>query len=223
MSIDCVIKADAVGLHQETPFSTDQTIASLRNRFYAMTGFEPKSMRFTVNGSAVEDETLPLQSYITSPDVKVLTIEITGKSEFGDLEDVDQVKKYELDDNVYDKMEGTIRDMKRKAGIPVKGEKKPSKYDEPITGINVGDRCEVELADHSHHRGEVMYVGKLEPDKGYWVGIKLDEPYGKHDGTHGGKRYFTCDDKYGVFVRGPKVKVGDYPEIDWDKELEDEM
>ena len=80
MSIDCVIKADAVGLHSESQFGTEQTIAHLRNRFYGMTGFEPTSMRFKINGNPVTDETLPLASYITGPDVKVLTIEITGKS-----------------------------------------------------------------------------------------------------------------------------------------------
>lgn len=34
------------------------------------------------------------------------------------------------------------------------------------------------------HRGKIMYVGRVpEVGRGYYVGIKLDEPYGKNDGT----------------------------------------
>jgi tubulin-folding cofactor B len=219
MSVDVVIKADAVGLNNNSTFASDQSLLSLKERFYAMTGFDIKTMKFTVNGKPVTDESAPLSSYQTGTDP--LTIEITGKSEFGDLND-DSVEKYELDDAVYDKLEGTVRDIKRKAGIPVKGEVR-KKYEEPITDVKVGERCEIQLSDGSHHRGEVMYVGTLESAKGYFVGVKLDEPFGKNNGTHEGKTYFSCDQNYGIFVRRAKVKVGDYPEIDWEKELEDEM
>lgn len=220
MSVEVVVKADAVGLMSNTTFNADQSIASLKNRFFAMTGFDMKTMKFKINGKQVTDESAPLSTY--QENGAQLTIEITGKSEFGDLTDVDSVKKYELADSVYDKLEGTVRDIKRKAGVPVKGEVH-HKYEDPITDIKAGDRCEIEMSDHSHHRGEVKYVGMLTPGKGYWVGVKLDEPYGKNNGTHEGKRYFECEDNYGIFVRAAKVKVGDYPEIDWEKELEDEM
>jgi tubulin-folding cofactor B len=34
------------------------------------------------------------------------------------------------------------------------------------------------------HRGEVKYVGKIpELGLGWYVGIRLDEPFGKSDGT----------------------------------------
>jgi len=86
-------------------------------------------------------------------------------------------------------------------------------------GIKKGDRCEV---IDSKHRGTIEYVGKIPNlDPGYYVGIRLDEPYGKHTGKVGTVQYFTCPDKYGLFMRPNKINVGDYPEVDID-DLADE-
>uniref|UniRef100_A0A8C6TKZ3 Dynactin subunit 1 n=1 Tax=Neogobius melanostomus TaxID=47308 RepID=A0A8C6TKZ3_9GOBI len=50
-------------------------------------------------------------------------------------------------------------------------------------------------------RGTVAYIGTTAFASGKWVGVILDEPKGKNDGTVQGKRYFTCEDNQGIFVR----------------------
>lgn len=69
--------------------------------------------------------------------------------------------------------------------------------------------------DPGDRRGEVMYVGKVTGlPLGYWIGIRYDEPLGKNNGSHKGKKYFECLNNYGGFVRPDRVSVGDYPELD---------
>ncbi|KAJ2905145.1 CAP-Gly domain containing protein [Zalerion maritima] len=90
-------------------------------------------------------------------------------------------------------------------------------------GIKVGKRCRVGADDG--RRGLVMYAGEVPeiPGDGLWVGIRLDEPLGKNDGTIGGTRYWEPQGeapamKHGVFVRPERVDIGDWLPFD---DLED--
>lgn len=60
---------------------------------------------------------------------------------------------------------------------------------------------------------------------GYWVGVQYDEPLGKNDGSVKGRRYFTCQQNFGAFLRPDKVTTGDFPAVDEFDELgsEDEI
>jgi tubulin-specific chaperone B len=101
-------------------------------------------------------------------------------------------------------------------------------------GIAAGERCAVaplvpgsqDAVDtsgdvESRMRGTVRFVGETEFSDGFWVGIQLDEPLGKNDGAVQGKRYFECESGHGMFVRGNRVTVGDFPERDFLDELDE--
>ena len=89
--------------------------------------------------------------------------------------------------------------------------------------VEVGKRCRLGDA----RRGNVRYVGEVDEIpglKGPWVGVELDEPVGRNDGSVGGKRYFDCGEKRGVFVRPERVEIGDFAVLNiGEEDDEDDM
>ena len=61
--------------------------------------------------------------------------------------------------------------------------------------LKVGDRVVVSGTKY----GTLKYLGKIHVAEGVWCGIQLDEPLGKNDGSVSGKRYFSCQQRYGLF------------------------
>ena len=57
--------------------------------------------------------------------------------------------------------------------------------------------------------GTVRFVGTTTFQVGKWVGVELDTPTGKHNGSVQGKSYFSCRNGYGVFVRPVAAKLLD--------------
>ncbi|GAA5897736.1 hypothetical protein JCM8208_000245 [Rhodotorula glutinis] len=60
--------------------------------------------------------------------------------------------------------------------------------------------------------GHVRFVGQTAFAPGKWVGVELDGPGGKNDGSVAGTRYFSCAEGCGVFVKDRMVTVLDVAE-----------
>nr|XP_026652854.1 kinesin-like protein KIF13B [Zonotrichia albicollis] len=54
--------------------------------------------------------------------------------------------------------------------------------------------------------GTVRYIGPTDFQEGTWVGVELDFPAGKNDGSIGGKQYFRCNPGYGLLVKPGRVR-----------------
>ena len=76
------------------------------------------------------------------------------------------------------------------------------------TEVRVGDRVMVEdVAAGRGCRGTVRFMGSVDfvDDMSEWLGVELDKPLGRHDGTVQAVRYFAAGPDRGVFVTGNKV------------------
>ncbi|XP_049293780.1 kinesin-like protein KIF13A isoform X1 [Anopheles funestus] len=53
--------------------------------------------------------------------------------------------------------------------------------------------------------GVIAFIGATHFQGGTWIGVELDTPTGKNDGTVQGIQYFDCRPKHGIFVRVDKL------------------
>ncbi|UZJ57502.1 hypothetical protein CBS101457_006822 [Exobasidium rhododendri] len=83
--------------------------------------------------------------------------------------------------------------------------------------LRLHQRCKVA----SYGRGEILFVGQTSFSHGLWVGIALDEPKGKNDGSIQDKVYFDALPGHGVFVRTSQVETID--DVDDDDEEEERI
>jgi tubulin-folding cofactor B len=143
------------------------------------------------------------------------------------------VPKYEMPPEDYGKRTDSVLAWKKANKLGRFDPNAPSLLDAKIAaidqevatrGIEVGKRCRVGGEDV--RRGVIMYVGAVPQIPGHvgsWVGVQLDEPLGKNDGSIAGSdgektRYWHGKEKCGVFVRPERVEVGDWPVLN---DLED--
>jgi dynactin 1 len=66
-----------------------------------------------------------------------------------------------------------------------------------MSGFQVGQI--IQLADGQ--LATVRYVGQTGFAAGEWVGVELEGPNGKNDGSVKGERYFACEMGKGMFLR----------------------
>ncbi|CAG8449653.1 12260_t:CDS:2 [Ambispora leptoticha] len=71
--------------------------------------------------------------------------------------------------------------------------------------ISVGRR--VILPTKNNAPGTIQFLGETEFAKGYWVGIELDNPVGKNNGTVANIQYFETAPNQGIFVRPDSILI----------------
>ncbi|KAK5978578.1 hypothetical protein GCK32_004969 [Trichostrongylus colubriformis] len=69
--------------------------------------------------------------------------------------------------------------------------------------FEIGARVETEKTG----KGRVAFCGEVQFSDGEWVGVILDEPRGKNNGTVQGVQYFTCEPNHGLFIRPTQLKA----------------
>jgi len=68
--------------------------------------------------------------------------------------------------------------------------------------LQIGDRVLVA----GQKVGIIRFMGETQFAPGVWVGVELDEPHGKNDGSVSGVRYFECRMNYGIFAQQMKIQ-----------------
>ncbi|XP_041796955.1 tubulin-folding cofactor B isoform X2 [Chelmon rostratus] len=212
-------------------FNRGISIAELKGKLEMVVGVCASSMDlelFSVSDKflqKMDDNDALLGSYAVDDDCRIHVIDRSG-CQMGEFDDVSKVEKFEISDDAYDKRTDSARSFMKKHRIGHFNEEETAKkkaehaaqmekQKAAADAISVGNRCKVQVPGQPMKLGTVMYVGTTDFKPGYWVGVKYDEPLGKHNGTVEGKQYFECENKYGGFVKPLNVVVGDFPEEDY--------
>ncbi|KAM8768731.1 tubulin-folding cofactor B isoform 1-T2 [Acanthopagrus schlegelii] len=212
-------------------FNRGISIAELKAKLEMVIGTSASSMDlelFSVTDKflqKMDDNDALLGSYAVDDDSRIHVTDRSG-GKLGEFDDVSKVEKFEISDEAYKKRTDSARSFMKKHRVGHFNEEEMAKkkaeqaarqeeQKAAADAISVGSRCKVQVPGQPTKLGTVMYVGTTDFKPGYWVGVKYDEPLGKHNGTVEGKQYFECEDKYGAFVKPLHVTVGDFPEEDY--------
>jgi len=55
--------------------------------------------------------------------------------------------------------------------------------------------------------GIIRFIGTTQFAAGNWIGVELEKPTGKNNGSINDVEYFSCKPLHGVFVRPASVKI----------------
>ncbi|KAI5462275.1 CAP Gly-rich domain-containing protein [Mariannaea sp. PMI_226] len=214
------------------------TITQLKSKLETVTGVPPGCQRLSLKRSGAE--AIPIEAtdedatYLTFfplvPYAELHVIDTRPPASRPNYNDTSGVEKYVLPEEEYEKKTDSVLAWKKAEKLgrfdpnaPSYEQAKLAAFEREITSrdIAVGKRCRVGGEDTK--RGTIKYVGEVKEipgGLGAWVGVHLDEPVGKNDGSIAGTRYWgePAGLKHGVFVRPERIEVGDFPVLD---DLED--
>ena len=226
--VNVFITSNITSFTSEKKFDKSLTVADLKSKLEMITGGTAGTMKV----AAFDKEDKPLcdltdnQALLGSfplDDGCRLHVEDNSKVK-GEFENTANVDKFELSKEEYSKREDTVAAYLKRNKLGKYNEEemaelarqKEAKEEEEkrlvVAGrMEVGARCEISVLGQLSRRGTIRFAGPVHFQPGTWIGVEYDEPSGKNDGSVGGKVYFSCQDKYGGFVKPASVKVGDFP------------
>ncbi|KAL1306565.1 hypothetical protein AAFC00_005252 [Neodothiora populina] len=224
----------------ERRISPSWTIAHLKDRLEPITGIPASAQSLSLkvsswpaqplqseNEASVQLNNYPLQAYA---EIHVSDTRPPGLRQ--NYNDVSGIQKYEMPADEYESRTDSVLAYKRAHKIGRFNPNAPSIEQKKIAavqreieerGIKIGARCQLLPASTDARRGTVKYIGEVTeiPGLGQWIGVALDEPTGKNDGSIAGAgsegkktRYFECAPNSGVFVRPERIEVGDFEVVD---------
>ncbi|KCV67878.1 hypothetical protein H696_05607 [Fonticula alba] len=251
MSVSLFISSSKEAMTQigEHRFDLSMTIGRLKERLELVVGSKPSDMALylvperkpgqaadskTTDSVLLGDDTRPLGYYSPADWMILHVVDTNPDSLYGEFTIPSLHRNYEyvtLSEEEYDRLTGSVRAYMKRMKLGKYSDEARQQQEaqqvlegqrtELARGITVGARCEVTTQESAKQRGEVAFVGEVAFAPGTWVGVKLDLPFGKNDGSVDGQRYFTCLPKYGMFVRPDRLEVGDFePAFDLDAALE---
>ncbi|KAL8908316.1 MAG: hypothetical protein Q9171_005502 [Xanthocarpia ochracea] len=214
------------------------TISQLKAKLESVTGIPPSVQALTLrlpdcqqgtSISAENEDVTKLEAWSLSAYAEI-HVASTDPASSTIIPPSSSIPKYEMPVETYSSLPDTVLAYKKSHRIgrfdPNASESKEKRAADlwgeiDAAEISVGARCI--LTPSTTRRGTVAYVGLIPelPGPGPWVGVKLDEPAGKNDGSVAGTRYFDCDPQYGVFVRPDRVEVGDWKELGLEEDDDD--
>ena len=235
-------------LSAERRISPSWSISVLKFKLEPITGIPPSSQQLSLLNldgtwtvvSGNEEQEIGSYGLRRGGELQVLDTRPAGmRADYYASPEDAGVEKYTMPAAQYEGLTDSVLHWKRTQGLgrfdPTKkpvGEverERRTRDEEEVRsrGIVVGKRCRVGKEDE--RRGVVGFVGEVDGLGGEggrgatWVGIVLDEPVGRNDGSlivkvreEGAEkeiekkvRLFECKAGFGVVVRPEKVEVGD--------------
>lgn len=244
-------------LSAERRITPSWTISQLKDKLVPVTGIPSTSQSLrtkSLDGTwiTIDDESSLVgdarYALRKGSEIEIQDTRPAGVRQTFNFQDLSGVEKYQMPEAQYAQLDDSVLAWKRRQKL---GRFDPNaksadqlaverlQHDQDMVtsrGILVGLRCRV--GNDDSRRGTVRFTGEIPGLGGareagcVWIGVELDEPVGRNDGTviveteDGGqqpRRVFQCKDKYGVLARPEKIQVGEFPPLDdlMDEDMEE--
>ncbi|CCX06459.1 CAP Gly-rich domain-containing protein [Pyronema domesticum] len=239
---DVTVLVSSDNSFSERRINPSWTISALKAKLYPITGIPVGSQQLTlrlpqapapINIVAVDEDATQLSQFLLQHSIgaEIHVTDLRPPSARPNYRDVSEIEKYEMPKDQYEKRTDSVRAWKQRNNLgrfdPEKDAKEAADLERRWKevndlGIEVGKRCRIGGVE-AQKRGTVRFVGLVKeiPNGGLWVGVELDEPVGKNDGSIQGVRYFQCKPNFGSFQKPERVEIGEFEEIDDFEDLEE--